>query len=78
MDALPIIIPLPKLSGEDAIELSEFLYELAGGFEASYRDAIARYYRDADQYRAEQRDQMLPGADPAPLQLELFEELEAF
>ena len=78
MDALPIIIPLPELSGEDAIELSEFLYQLAGRFEAFYRDAITRYYRDADQYRAEQRDQMLPGADPVPLQLELFEQLEAF
>lgn len=78
MDALPIIIPLPELSGEDAVELSEFLYELAGRFEASYRDAIARYYRDADQYRAEPRDPMLFGTDPAPLQLDLFEDLQAF
>jgi hypothetical protein len=78
MAVLPLIIPLPQLSGEDAIELSDFLYELAGRFEASYRDAMARYYRDADQYRAEQCDSMLPGADSAPLQLELFPELEAF
>jgi len=78
MAVLPLIIPLPQLSGEDAIELSEFLYELAGRFEASYGDAMARYYRDADQYRAEQRDPMLSGADPVPLQLELFPELETF
>jgi hypothetical protein len=77
MNALPINIPLPELTGEDAIVFSEFLYELAGRFEASYRDSIDGYYRDANQYRAEQRDQMLSGADPAPLQLELFEALEA-
>ena len=42
MDArtLPIIIPLPELSAEDAIELTEFLYELAGRFEASYRGCL--------------------------------------
>jgi hypothetical protein len=76
--ALPINIPLPDLSGEGAIEFAEFLYELAGRFEASYRDSIARYYRDADQHRAEQCDPMLFGTDPAPLQLELFDELESF
>ena len=78
MDALPIIIPLPELSGEDALELSEFLYELAGRFEASYRDSIERYYRAVDQYRAEQRDQMLFDTDNPPQQLELFDELQPF
>jgi hypothetical protein len=78
MNALPINIPLPELTGEDAIVFSEFLYELAGRFEASYRDSIDGYYRAADQYRAEQRDQMLLGTDPVPLQFELFDDLETF
>ena len=78
MNALPINIPLPELSGEDALELSEFLYELAGRFEASYRDSIEGYYRAVDQYRAEQRDQMLFDTDNPPQQLELFDELQPF
>ena len=76
--ALLINLPLPDLSGEDAIEFAEFLYELAGRFEASYRDSITHYYRAVDQYRAEQRDQLLFATEPAPLQLELFDELEPF
>jgi hypothetical protein len=78
MNVLPINMPLPELSGEDAIVFSEFLYELAGRFEASYRDSIEGYYRAVDQYRAEQRDQMLFDTDTAPQQLELFDELETF
>jgi hypothetical protein len=75
---LPINIPLPDLSGQHALELAEFLYELAGRFEASYRNSIERYYRDADEHRTEQRYHTLFGTDPAPMQLELFHNLEPF
>jgi hypothetical protein len=75
---LPINIPLPDLSGEDAIEFTEFLYELAGRFEASYRDCINRYYRAANEHRVEGHCQTLYGTDPSPRQLELFDDLELF
>ena len=80
MDAriLPITIPLPDLSGEDALEFAEFLYELAGRFEASYHRSITRYYRAADEHRAELRYHTLFGTNPAPRQLELFDDLEPF
>ena len=80
MDArtLPIIIPLPELSAEDAIELTKFLYELAGRFEASYRDCIDRYYRAANEHRVDGYYQTLYGTDPDPRQLELFGDLEPF
>jgi len=78
MGALSINIPLPELSGEDALELVEFLYELAGRFENSYRVTIEHYYRAADQHRAEQRCLALSGFDPAPRQLELFDDIEPF
>ena len=78
MDALPITVPLPELSGEDALVFSEFLYELAGRFEASYRDSIEAYYRAVDESRAEQRDQMLFDTDNPPQQLELFDHLQPF
>ncbi len=35
-------IPLPKLKGEEAIRLTEFLYDLAATLEEYYRDAIAK------------------------------------
>jgi len=76
--ALPINIPLPDLPGEDALEFAEFLYELAGRFEASYRDSIARYYCATDEHRPERRHHILFGTDPTPLQLELFDDLEPF
>jgi hypothetical protein len=76
--ALPIIIPLPDLSAEDAIEFTEFLYELAGRFEDSYRDCIDRYYRPADEVRFQRYHRTLFGTDPTPLQLELFDDLEPF
>jgi hypothetical protein len=75
---LPINLPLPDLSGEDAIEFTEFLYELAGRVEASYRPCIDRYYYAADQQRAEKLCQMLFDADHTPQQLELFDDLEPF
>ena len=80
MDArvLPINIPLPDLSGEDAIEFAEFLYELAGRFDDSYRDCIDRYYRAANEHRVERYYQTLYGTDPAPRQLELFDDLDLF
>ena len=80
MDAhvLPINIPLPDLSGDDALELAEFLYELAGRFEASYRHPIARCYRDMDELRSEQRGQALFGNADAPRQLELFDDPDPF
>ncbi len=78
MDALSIKLPLPNLSGEDALELVEFLYELAGRFEASYRVPIARHYRDADRQRAEQCCPAISGIDSAPRQLDLFDDLEPF
>lgn len=80
MDArlLPINIPLPDLSGDEAIEFAEFLYELAGRFEASYHDTIARYYREVDEYRAEQRCQKLCDDVDAPRQLELFDHPDPF
>jgi hypothetical protein len=78
MDALPIIVPLPELSGEDALEFAEFLYELAGRFEASYRDSIEAYYRAVDECRADQRDPMLFDTDNPPQQLELFDQLATF
>ena len=34
-------IPLSKLKGEEAIRLTEFLYDLAATIEEYYRDAIA-------------------------------------
>lgn len=76
--ALTITIPLPDLSGEDAIELAEFLYELAGRFEASYRDCIERHYHTLNKHRDLQHYHTLFGIDLAPLQLELFDDLEAF
>jgi hypothetical protein len=75
---LPINIPLPDLPGEDALEFAQFLYQLAERFEASYRDPIERYYRAADEHRAERCYHTLFGTDPAPLQLELFDDLEPF
>lgn len=75
---LPINIPLPDLSGADAIEFTEFLYELAGRFENSYRDCIERYYRAADENRVEHYHQTLYATAPAPRQLELFDDLEPF
>ena len=75
---LSITIPLPDLTGEDAIEFAEFLYELAGRFEASYHRSITGYYRAANERRAEQRDHTLFGTNPAPRQLELFDDLEPF
>ena len=80
MDArtLPIIIPLPELSAEDAIEFTEFLYELAGRFEASYHDVIKRYYRAAGEHRVDGYYQTLYGTDSAPRQLELFDDLDPF
>ena len=77
--ALHINIPLPDLSGEDALELSEFLYELAARIEASYRDSVERYYHHAlNKQRDLQRYHTLFGTDPAPPQLELFDDLEPF
>ncbi len=39
---LVLEIPLPKLKGEEAIRLTEFLYDLAATLEEYYRDAIAK------------------------------------
>jgi hypothetical protein len=75
---LPINLPLPDLSGEDALALAEFLFELAQRIEASYREPIKHHYHTLDQYRAEQCYRTLFGIDSAPLQLELFDDLEAF
>ena len=76
--SLHINIPLPEISGENALELSEFLNELAGRIELSSHDSIERYHREADAFRAEQRYKMLFGKDAVPVQLELFDDLEPF
>jgi hypothetical protein len=75
--ALTIAIPLPHLSGADALELSDFLYELAGRIETSYRDCIEHHCHALNK-RDLQRYHAIFGIPPAPLQLELFDDLEPF
>ncbi len=76
--SLPIDIRLPDLSGEAALEFVELLYELAGRFEASYRDPIERHYRDINKEHDLQCYYKMFGTDPEPLQLELFDDLDPF
>jgi hypothetical protein len=68
--ALPITLPLPDLSDEDAVQFIEFLYELAGRFEGHYRDGIRRYYS------AHERRNPLEFLNEEVVQLELFHSLD--
>lgn len=73
-----IDIPLPDLSGQDALKFVDFFYELAGRFEASYGDIIERHYRDINKEHDLQCYYKMFGTDPVSAQLELFNDLEPF